>query len=47
MERLITRKGGGHHIRFNSERTTNGVNIAVLDNFNKVRKPEMVTPILK
>jgi hypothetical protein len=37
---------GFNAIRFNSERA-DGVNIAVLDDFNKLLKPEMVTPISK
>jgi hypothetical protein len=41
-------KSNGYNvIRFNSERSTEGTNFAILDNFNQVLKPQMVTPVKK
>jgi filamentous hemagglutinin len=49
MQRLgeKAKESGFNAIRFGSEREFGGVNIAVLNDFNKVLKPEMVTPVPK
>jgi len=36
---------GYNVIRFNSERDPGGVNHAVLDDFNEILTPQMVTPV--
>jgi filamentous hemagglutinin len=44
----VDAKANGYNvIRFNSERAAGGTNFAVLDNFNQVLKPQMVTPVSK
>jgi hypothetical protein len=36
---------GYNAIRFNSERASDGINLAILADYNKILKPKMVTPI--
>ncbi|WP_346837593.1 DUF6531 domain-containing protein [Microbulbifer sp. SAOS-129_SWC] len=44
---LKAQEQGFNVIRFNSERATNGINNAVLDNFNEILKPINVSPVKK
>lgn len=42
---IDARDQGYNVIRFNSERDPGGVNLAVLDNFNEILTPQMITPV--
>ena len=41
------KNGGYNAIRFKTERASGGVNIAIIDDYNEVLKPAMVTPVKK